>query len=102
MDSKRTLQHIIKVLKQYEPELRSKYGIKRIGVFGSLVRGEADRESDLDLLVEFDEDVEMELLRFVEIERQLGELLGRKVDLVEKDVLKPFIGQHILREVVYP
>jgi len=102
MDSKSTLRDIIAILKRHESEFRRKYGIKRIGVFGSIVRGDAGRESDLDLLVEFEEAVEMDLLRFVEVERQLSEILGRKVDLVEKKVLKPFIGQHILKEVVYP
>ncbi len=102
MKTNKHLEEIIEVLRENRNEFRRKYGIIKIGIFGSVVTGKADSASDLDLLVEFDRDVEMDLLKFIEVERHLSELLGRKVDLVEKAVLKPFIGEHILREVVYP
>lgn len=98
----KNLKAIAAILKKHEAELHKMYGIKKIGVFGSFARGEAGRESDLDLLVEFAEDIDMGLLRFVEVERYLSHLLGRKVDLVEKKVLRPYIGRHILEEVIYP
>jgi hypothetical protein len=79
--------------------LKKRYGIKEIGVFGSYVRGEEG--SDLDILVEFEEDTRISLLDFVGIEIYLSDLLGVKVDLVEKSALKPRIGRHILAEVVY-
>jgi len=59
-------------------------------------------KSDLDILVEFEHDVDMGLLKFVGMENYLSDLLGVKVDLVEKSALKPRIGKHILKEVVYP
>jgi len=65
------------------------------------VRGEAKEESDLDILVEFEPDAEISLLEFVELENYLSDLLGVKVDLVEKSALKPRIGKRILSEVVY-
>lgn len=101
MKSKKTLEEIIRTLKRHEAVLQRKYGVKKIGVFGSVARKEPSGESDLDLLVEFNDDVEMGLLRFVELENYLGTLLEMKVDLVEKTALKPLIGKHVVREVIY-
>jgi uncharacterized protein len=101
MESRNSLSDIKIVLKKNEEELKSRYGIKRIGIFGSYVRNEAKEKSDLDLLVEFKEDAGIGLLKFVEIENYLSGLLDIKVDLVEKSALKPRIGKHILEEVVY-
>ena len=70
-----------------------------MGVFGSYVRGEQKRGSDLDLLVEFD-DRALSLFDFVAIEHYMSDLLGVKVDLVEKSTLKPVIGRHVLAEVL--
>jgi predicted nucleotidyltransferase len=70
-----------------------------LGVFGSYVRGEQDPNSDLDLLVEFD-DRPLSLFDFVRLENEISDALNLKIDLVEKRTLKPHVGQHILREVV--
>ena len=94
------LEKLISILKDYKKELKKRYGVKEIGVFGSFVRGEYKKKSDLDILVEFEEDAKIGLLKFVNMENYLSELLGVKVDLVEKSVLKPRIGKHILKEVV--
>jgi len=87
-------------LEELKPLLREKFKVKSIGIFGSYVRGEEKRGSDLDVLVEFDESAELSLLDFIRLENYLSEELGVKVDLVEKSVLKPRIGKHILEEVV--
>jgi hypothetical protein len=102
MKSLKTFTEIKDILKENEKELKMRYGIKNIGIFGSYLKGEADRDSDLDILVEFEQDVDIGLLKFVEIENDLSDLFGIKVDLVEKPALKPRIGKHILKEVVYP
>jgi len=94
------LEKLISILKDYKKELKKRYGVKKIGVFGSFVRGEDKKKSDLDILVEFEEEAKIGLLKFVNMENYLSELLGVKVDLVEKSVLKPRIGKHILKEVV--
>ena len=93
------LEKIKKALKNQKEILNQKYGISEIGIFGSYVRGEEKDKSDLDILVRLDQ--KMGLLRFINIENYLGDLLGIKVDLVMKDVLKPSIGKRILSEVVY-
>lgn len=93
------LNEIKEILKQNKKELKDKYKIKKIGVFGSYVRGEEKKRSDIDILVEFSEPVG--LFEFMDLEEYLEKLLGVKVDLVSKKALKPRIGQHILKEVVY-
>ncbi|KCZ71014.1 putative nucleotidyltransferase [Candidatus Methanoperedens nitroreducens] len=76
-----------------------KYGIKRSGIFGSIVRGEAREDSDVDILVEIERD-DISLLDFVGIKLELEEALGRKVDLVEYSTIKPLIREQILSEEV--
>ena len=93
------LEKIKKTLINQKAILNQKFGISEIGIFGSYVRGEEKNKSDLDILVRMDQ--KMGLLRFINIENYLGDLLGIKVDLVMKDVLKPSIGKRILSEVVY-
>lgn len=93
------LEHFKTILRQTLPELRSLYGVQALWMFGSAVRGEARPDSDLDLLVELD-DRPLSLLKFVELENRLSDLLGVRVDLVEKKMLKPAIGRRILSEVV--
>ncbi len=94
----KTLNEIRKILEQQRDFLRDKYKIKEIGIFGSYVRGEAKKTSDIDILVEFEQTPS--LLKFIELENYLSDTLGVKVDLVEKKGLKPRIGKYILQEVV--
>jgi hypothetical protein len=85
-----------KILQAHLLELRGHYGVHALWIFGSYVRGEQYKKSDLDLLVEFERSPS--LFEFVRLERHLGELLKIKVDLVMKSALKPAIGRHILEE----
>ncbi len=96
-----TLEDILKILKEHKQEIKEKYHVTELGVFGSYVRGENTEESDVDILVEFEDDAEIGLLKFLELECYLSDLLNKKVDLVQKSALKPNIGKQILREVVY-
>ncbi|MGJ3248720.1 MAG: nucleotidyltransferase family protein [Elainellaceae cyanobacterium] len=90
---------IIQTLQKHLPELRSTHNVKTLGLFGSYSRGEQTSESDVDILIEFGK--APSLLKFIDLENQLSELLGEKVDLVMKTALKPRIGDRILKEVVY-
>jgi len=93
------LDKIKKVLHAHKPKLRREYGVSELGVFGSYVRGEQLDLSDIDILVEFERDID--LFSFVHLKNDLSELLGTPVDLVMKRALKPNIGKRILNEVVY-
>ena len=81
---------IVKVLKNH--------GVKRGGLFGSLVRGEMKEDSDIDILVEIEKDIS--LLDFIGIKLEIEDGLGRKVDLVEYCAIKPSIRDKILKEQV--
>ena len=85
-------------LLRHKAELRKKFKVKTIGVFGSYARGEQKRSSDVDVLVEFEQPVG--LFQFMALENYLSDLLGVRVDLVSKKALKPHIGERILAEVV--
>jgi len=85
-------------LSMHKAELRKKFKVKTIGVFGSYARGEQKRSSDIDILVEFEQPVG--LFQFMALEDHLSDLFGIKVDLVSKKALKPHIGERILSEVV--
>lgn len=93
-----SVKPLIAKVKRVLPFLVKQYHIKSLGVFGSYVHNEQSSGSDLDVLVEFSKTPS--LLRFIELENRLTDLLGIKVDLVMKDTLKPAIGKHILREVI--
>jgi len=80
------------------PEIRKRYKVKSLAVFGSYVRNDQKVSSDLDMLVEFSQTPS--LFEFVETEIYLTDLLGVKVDLVMKEGLKPYIGRHILEEAI--
>jgi hypothetical protein len=95
----RDIKKIKKILAGHRKELKRRFKIKEIGVFGSYVTGEYKKDSDLDILVEFKEPVG--LFEFMDLEEYLQNLLKIKVDLVSKKALKPRIGEYILREVVY-
>ena len=95
----RRLQRITDKLREQLPDLRQRYGVRSLGLFGSFVRGQQKAKSDLDVLVEFDNE-KLTLLQFIQLERHLSEVVGIKVDLVDKSGLKPAIGKRILQEVV--
>ncbi|HHT9120312.1 MAG TPA: nucleotidyltransferase family protein [Candidatus Hypogeohydataceae bacterium YC41] len=93
------LDEIKEILTKHKSELRERFRVKEIGIFGSYVRGEQRKKSDADILVEFEEPIG--LFKFLELEEYLEGLLNVKVDLVSKKALKPRIGQYILKEVVF-
>lgn len=80
------------------PELRERYGVQRLTIFGSYARNEQDQTSDLDLLVEFDPAPGM--LDYVRLGRELEEMLQLQVDLVTPEGLRPHWRRHIMRSVV--
>lgn len=91
-------RELMTLLRAQLPELRERYGVRTLAIFGSYVRGEARERSDLDLLVEFEQ--VPSLFKFIDLEQYLTQLVGVKVDLVMKDTLKPAIGHRILSQSV--
>ncbi|OFV96135.1 MAG: hypothetical protein A3H28_10380 [Acidobacteria bacterium RIFCSPLOWO2_02_FULL_61_28] len=79
-------------------EICRRYGVRQLSVFGSAARGEARPNSDIDLLVEFLPEAEPGLLDHAGLMLDLSELLGRKVDLVSKNGLKPLIRDSVIQD----
>ena len=88
---------IITRLRAALPDLRRRWPIGSLALFGSVVRDEATAESDLDLLVEVDKPID--LFAFLALAEELAGLAGRRVDLVSRAALKRHMGQRILAEV---
>lgn len=84
-------------------EVCRRYGVKELSVFGSAVRGEMRPESDIDIMVEFEPGVRIGLIKFESFVGELESLAGRKVDLVTKRGLKPWIRPRVLKDarVIY-
>jgi hypothetical protein len=95
----KTRQEIFEILSQHLVPMRNEYGVQRIGVFGSVIRDEQRETSDIDILVEFSQAIGM--VKFLQLENSLRDLLGARVDLVTRKALKKHIGQKIMREVQY-
>lgn len=93
------LDEIKSILEHHKEELTERFKVKEIGIFGSCLRNEQHDQSDVDILVEFSKTPGF--FTFIELENHLSNLVGAKVDLVMKSSLKPVIGEHILREVLY-
>ncbi|MDA8325596.1 MAG: nucleotidyltransferase family protein [Nitrospiraceae bacterium] len=93
------LEKIKDILNKHRDELRGKYKITEIGIFGSYIRGEQNKESDIDILVEFSEPVS--LLDLIGAENYISDLVRRKVDLVPREDIRPELKRVILDEVVY-
>jgi predicted nucleotidyltransferase len=89
---------LLEKLRAIKPGLESRYQVDELAVFGSFTKGANHAHSDLDVLVSFRE--LPSLLRFIELENELSDELGVKVDLVMREALKPRIGERILEEVV--
>jgi predicted nucleotidyltransferase len=75
-------------------------GVRRLGIFGSFAHGNQRVDSDVDLLVEFEEGAKT-CDHFMDLALLLEDLLGRRVELVTREALSPHIGPWILREVEY-
>ncbi|KKU73278.1 MAG: polymerase beta domain protein region protein [Parcubacteria group bacterium GW2011_GWA2_47_26] len=81
------------------PLLKAKYHVKKIGIFGSFVRDEQKKGSDLDILVEFETPIGF--FDFIRLENLLSRTLRKKVDLVSKKAIKPAVKKGVLKEVQY-
>lgn len=91
------VKSIIKIKRKIIPVL-NRYGVKKAGIFGSFVRGEIKKNSDIDILVEIKKDIS--LLDFIGMKQEIEDILKLKVDLVEYSTIKPVLKDRILKEEV--
>jgi predicted nucleotidyltransferase len=92
----RTTYTTVDQVKKVAIPILAQHGAKRAGLFGSLVRGELRPDSDIDIVVELPR--HLSLLDVIGIEQELEDALGRHVDLVEYDAIKPRIRDNILAD----
>ena len=97
MHSEKSLSQILERLEKLKSTLARDYSVSSIGIFGSYIRHEQRPDSDLDLLVTFENPPG--LFKYIELENYLSDSLGVKVDLVMKNALKPSIKERVLEEV---
>jgi uncharacterized protein len=88
---------VIATLRAHEAELRHA-GIRHLSLFGSVARGDAEPSSDIDLAAEFDPAAEMDLIRLAALERQVGETLGRRVEILPEPVENPRLRANLERD----
>jgi len=91
---------VLTLLRQHEPEIRQRFGVAKIGIFGSFVRGEERPDSDVDVLVTFRKGKET-FDNYMDCKFYLEDLFGRRVDLIMKGAIKKRLKPFILGEVVY-
>jgi predicted nucleotidyltransferase len=100
MGDKKSISTIVKMLRLHDTDVREKFKITEIGVFGSYVRGEQREDSDIDILVEFEKGYKT-FDNYMELKFFLEEILTSKIDLVIKTAIRDEIKQNILSEVTY-
>lgn len=93
-----TKEDILSYLKEHKKEMKDKYSVKKIALFGSYARDVASKNSDIDLLVDFKETPD--LLTFIELEEVLSKSLQKNVDLVPRRKLKKAIKDQVLKEAI--
>ncbi|PIT90287.1 MAG: hypothetical protein COU22_03055 [Candidatus Komeilibacteria bacterium CG10_big_fil_rev_8_21_14_0_10_41_13] len=94
-------EKIIKTLEKELPDLKDQYDIKKLGIFGSVARGDQTSKSDIDILVEFKAGNSIGLFEFIGLQQDLSKLLKKEVDLVTKRALKPAIKKYVLKDIIY-
>ncbi len=91
-------KEVLNILQAHKQELAARYGVTRLGIFGSLARGEADHGSDVDIVVEMPPD----LFKMVHLKADLEQLLLTSVDLIRyQKYLNDFLKSRIDAEAIY-
>lgn len=91
---------ILDFLRDHKSELNERYGVVKIGLFGSYARDEQNEESDIDVAVELSKD-KKNIHTFLSLKRELENSFGKRVDLGIESTLKPILKKYILKEIIY-
>ena len=95
-----TLENVLDTLRTHENELR-RMGVSHAAVFGSVARGEASADSDIDVLVELDQERSLGIFEYARLKIYINELLNGGSDVVNRRTLKPLLRDSILRDAVH-
>jgi predicted nucleotidyltransferase len=91
-------ENITNILKANKSDLAARYHLKSIGIFGSFTRDEFNEDSDIDILIDYDQPLGIE---FIDLAEELENILDRKVDLVSKNGVKPKYFEEIKKDLIY-
>ena len=94
----KSFEQIKKIIQQHRQELEEKFKVKKIAIFGSYVRGDQTKESDIDIMVEFSQPVGF---LFIHLADFLEEILETKIDLLTPDAIKPNRRKYIMEDLTY-
>jgi uncharacterized protein len=94
------LQNVLDKLRAHEGDLRE-LGVSHAAVFGSVARGEGSTESDIDVLVELDENRPIGVFQYAKVKLYINELLAGRSDVVNRRTLKPLLRANILHDAVH-
>lgn len=93
-----TLEQILKILKEKKPDLQKRYPISELGVFGSYARGDYNENSDIDILVDFNDRIDG--FRYIRLAHELEDLFHYKIDIVSRGGIKsaylPFVEKNLI------
>lgn len=95
----REKEDVLTIIKENHDKIES-FGVKKLGLFGSFARKQQNRESDIDLIAEFEKGKKT-FDNFIHLSFLLEDLLGHRVELVTIESLSPYIKPHIMKEVEY-
>jgi predicted nucleotidyltransferase len=97
-----TKEQVVRLLQEQSAYLASEFGIRRIGLFGSFAKGQPGEQSDIDIIVEFEQPIG---LRFIDLVEHLEKLFGRKVDILTpagiQGIRRKTVAKSIAESVVY-
>ena len=91
-------REITELLREHKPSLEKEFNVSALGLFGSYARNEQNEVSDVDILVDFSKPIG---LKFVDVADKLEAILGRKVDLVSKNAIRPKLMEYIQQDIQY-
>lgn len=90
---------VLRILREHWAEIRA-FDVTGLYLFGSVARDEATPESDVDILVDFDPAASVGMFKYLRLQRYLASLLGRKVDLVTREAIRPQLAKYIFEDLV--
>jgi uncharacterized protein len=93
-------QSVLAILKKHQAELE-RQGVRHAALFGSVARGEAKPDSDIDIMVDLDPDARLGVYEYVGIKDYIAELFDQPVDVVNREGLKPYVRPAVLTDAVY-
>lgn len=96
-----TLKEILLFIAANQPLLKNHFHVKRMGVFGSFARGDFHRHSDIDLLVDFEDNLDNQCSLKQELRDLFHKEFHKSIDIANEKYLKPYIREEILKEVRY-